>query len=295
VAITFSGSPTAWFLASAGAPAEKGRNYVPYSHAEIVLSDGEGGFRLAGVSRGKVRRRPIGKALPEFSHMAIYRLRRPPHAGEPVARLVEKWLKDPVVREADFDYAFGSGESGTNKFYCLGFVNEAYRENGFPVPFPSPEKPHDSPALRQLAETFHAHVERTPLAGSLCDNPAYRRVLLWENALRSPEREWRSEQIARIGDGFYREGWRIKPRRYRFTSAVLALAGPLNDLPAETEAALAFKSGISEYLHRVYGAWGRLERRGKLDGLSEAERREWLECICRKYRDEFFERTNGEE
>ena len=290
VVVTFSGTPTAWFLATGGLLANT--NQIPaYSHAEILLRKPGGEWDLVGIVSGKIQQRAIKKALPSFQRLAIFRIKTPPHAGEKPAKLARKWLKDPEIKHASFDYRMEDIPGVHNRFYCLGLINELYRESNLPPPFLPPQTPLISPAFNHLAEIFDTRPENTPLAGSIFQNPAYKLVLVWENPMIPPEKKWLNRSIAQISEGFYSDGWRIKPRETWSSSVMLEVADLWMDLPGGVEDGLALKMGISAYLESVRGAWYRMKRRGQLNGLSPAQRLDLLSVICEKYRDEYFEKV----
>jgi hypothetical protein len=291
VVVTFSGEPLAWFLATGGQVLEHRDDSVLFSHTEIVIPGKKGEWMLAGVSSGNVRSRPFKKALSEFQQIAVFRLREP-IGGAAAAQQVEKWLDDPEIRGAFFDYRLGGGESSeTKKFYCIGFVNSAYRDSGFPPPFLPAKNPKETPSIRHFSTLFHADIGKTPLAGSITQNPAYQKIFFWENMLMPEEQKWLNKMIARTGAQFYQEHWEIKPKKYRFTTIVLRLIKPIHKLPPEVEMAAAFQASIRGFCKKVRAMWYRLERRGRLVGLTEEERVALVQKICEKYRDDFFQPT----
>ena len=275
VVVTFCASPVSWLIASSGGDVGTLGNQ-PFSHAEVLTQSSSGKWMLAGISNSRVRVRPFKKALREFQHFALYRLDSEPKSRQVVKVKLAEWLRDKTIRGAQFDYLAQDVPGRRDRFFCIGFVNELYRDAKAPPPFLPPASPCDTAMGKHFAETFGISPDHIVLAGSIVRNDKFRRILLWKNDVLRADDILVNRETAQLINRFYTGGWRLKTNSR--TAAFWAFSGGLcENLPGNARVALGARKSIIGFSRRIMEMWERLDNRGKIPNLTVEEKKQLLQ------------------
>jgi hypothetical protein len=287
-----SHSPISLLFASGGdASLLKQSEGDAFNHAMILLapSSQEEEWSLVGMERGHISKNSLKASFPRSRFVAFYRLKEPDDAGVRIAQRVRKFLEDPQVQNATFDYQLKDLPGRRNQFFCLGFVNEVYRTEGFPPPFLPPSPPRSSAMTDEATRLLKTDMGSTLIALDIKNNPSYHRVFFWKNPHLSEDRYWVDVQVFQILETFTAEGWRLKGKGSVLEARVGHLFGIVPSKAVEID---RYESSLSRFYKKIHSTWGRLKRQGRIEGLNEAEKFKLLERICLKYRSEFFKKES---
>ena len=283
IVLTFSGAVESWGLALAthGDLADFQR---PYTHAEAVFRGRKNRLMLGGVSEGRVRSRLFIRALPEFQHIAVYRSKHTSSRQQDAADLLARWVKDPQIRMAAFDYTLQDVPGRRDAFCCVGFLNEVYRNAGLEAPFIQIAWTPNA-AGRHLGEILGFEFSTIIPVDSIAQHPDYEKVLEWQNEYVDTEQNTLQQKIAQQCLVWYEAGWRLKTsRQFHIGLALARLPRSIKQIERTQVQLRLFAKDVSD-------TWARLKRRGKLKGLDDAEKEDIRQAIFTKYRDRYFYRV----
>jgi len=286
IVLTFSGGLPGWLFSTGG-----GRSFpeVPYSHAEVTFKEGSE-WMIGGVSSGGVHPRSLKKTLGSFADLSVYRLQAPASDRKKIADVAGRWCYDPAIVRAGFDYEMHDIPGRRDKFYCAGFVNEMVREAGQPAPFFAEADPREAGAAgKHFSKVFRRNVATIVLPQSIEQNTNYVKILTWYNPFACEDRKWLDAGIARNFFSFYDEGWRLKPRPVSWPASwILKRAFKTPDAMT----ALTYSKPAENFSADVKSMWSRLQRRGRVEGLTPAEKDALLTKVCLRYRETYFEKCD---
>jgi hypothetical protein len=284
IVLIFGGGVESWLLALCMDPCS---NPSPplYCHAEALYEDRRGCLWLGGVSDGRVRARPFESALREFQDIAVFRADLPLERRRKAAEVIARWVNDPNINSAAFDYTAQDVPGRHSAFSCVGFINEAYREGEVPVPFQR-QAWGPNPLRSYVEAVFGRSPEMVVSTSSIFRNPHYRQVLQWHNEQVDAEMVRVNETVARRCLLWHEQGWRLRASAGWQLDAVQAA------LPRTVGQVVRIRAQVKGLTGDVAGMWNRLRRRGKLEGLTNDQQQARLADICDYYRERCFERVD---
>ncbi|HRU07191.1 MAG TPA: hypothetical protein P5137_15600, partial [Candidatus Brocadiia bacterium] len=280
IVITFSGTALNWVCALGSADPQEADG-PPYSHAEMVLREGNGPPLLGGISGGALRSRDLDDGLTGLERFAVYRARLPAAERSRPADVLRRWIRDPRISEAAFDYTMQDVPGRRDRFYCIGLLNEIHREAGMAPPFPRTNRPH-TPLGDHFSAAVGARPEDIVAASSIQQNPLYERVAAWESPEAFSDQALAEEVAGRAVLAYYDQGWRLIPSSR--PNLVLLAASVFSRPPEHADKAAAAAAALNLFGRDTRMAWDRMVRRGMGSGLSREEKRRVLEKVCLSFR-----------
>lgn len=282
IVLTFPMDPVSWlmsFMSSSNPDQLKN----PYNHGEVVFI-GEDGQKMLGGFSGKIMSAPLNTRMEKFHKVVVLRAKSPSAYKKTLAAKMAQISNAPHFQNAKFDYSFRDVPGRTSKFYCLGLINEVHRLANAPIPFP--HKPIKRNAiLTHVEELLQTEIKDGPIIEDLFSDPNYEIVLEWTNNQHKYFDTWFTEHITRYTLDIYEQGWRLKQSDGPAMNLFFWLIDDSDEsLDPVKKTIWSFKK-----FHREAGIdWEKLSTAGKLDTLTEREKRQLLKTIADKYRDEFF-------
>lgn len=280
ILLTFSHDPTSWLLSLMGSP-DPDRLKNPYTHGEMAFANLEGEKMLGGFS-GSVMAQSLEERLPIFHKLVVLRAKNPElDDGRLGAKMAQVSLT-AEYRKASFDYAFRDVPGRTDKFYCLGLINEVYRQIDEPVPFPHRPIPNNL-LLAHIEELLGQSITDGPVIEEVFRSDAYEVVMTWDNNRFQRTDTWLNEHVARLAFDLYRQGWRLKASNDLSVSLLLWFAD--DDSLADLQRVVhSFEGFYSE----VRIDWQKAKVRGDLEGLSDVQKRSHLHMLASRHIPTYF-------
>lgn len=279
IVITSSGNVEALFLSLALRVTQDDQNN--YDHAEMVFSDLNGELSLGGVYGGQVSAGNLLNRLQGFQSFAIYRPIAPQQQRQKASEILRKWIYDPKINNAEFDYAFSYEPGKTDNFFCAGILNEAYRVSGLPLPFSNREWTPNH-LSRHLEELLNAKFQGFLDISSIHHSKDYKKIFSWQRPNLKPDRIQRSKNIVLYLLKQYKQNWRLQP------NDKVNIGVALINLPEGVKRLAYLRISLGLFRDDIFATWDRLDRRGQLDELDALEKDNLLTAIMDKYREKYF-------
>ncbi|WP_336367471.1 hypothetical protein [Marinobacter sp. C2H3] len=287
IVLTYPIEPISWLMSMMGS-SNPDQLKNPYNHGEIVFIGPDGRKMLGGFS-GHVMGRPLEDRLPLFHKVVVLRNNNPGVDNKRIGRVMARIVRDPRYQAATFDYSFRDVPGRTSKFYCLGLINEVFRQANAPIPFPHHPLKRNA-LLTHIEGLLNEQIQDGPVIDEIFDNPDYDVVLEWTNNQDQYLDTWFFEHITRYTFDIYQNGWRLRQSEAPTVNLFLWLVDDGDErLDAVKKILWTFKSFNTE----AGIDWEQLSTAGKTDGLSEAQKIALLKTIGDRYRDEFFVRETS--
>jgi len=280
ILITGSGDVESMFL-SLALRTTQANDQDTFNHAEMVFRDEDGDLSLGGVFSGQVNAGKLHSRLEDFTSFAVYRPLAPQQQRQKASEILRKWLSDPKIKNAKFDYAFSYEPGKTDNFFCAGIINEANRVAGLPLPFANREwtPNHLSQHLEELLDAkFQGFLD----VSSILHSKAYTKILSWQHPDLKLERIRRSKNIVLYLLNQYKQDWKLQP------NDKMNIGVALINLPEGVKRLAYLRISLGLFRDDVFATWNRLERRGQLEELDALEKDELLTAIMDKYREKYF-------
>ena len=284
VVLTISNDPSSWLLSLLGNPDMAELEHA-YTHGEMVFVNTDGTKMLGGFS-GRVMFQSLAERLPVFQKVVVLRPRKPDMVRYRLAAKMAKLTHAADYRKASFDYTFRDVPGRTEKFYCLGLINEVFRQVGEPVPFP--HRPlHENNLIRHVESLTGYKMSDAPVVQDIVENPDFQVVLEWNNGRYDETDAWFNEHIARYTLDAYEEGWQLKPSDEIAVSMFLWLVddGTFVELKKTLRSFQNFSSAVAS-------EWHSYELEDEFDSLDEPSKIRALQRFAARYRDEYFVKSN---
>jgi len=280
IVLTTNGNARSWFFVLA-ANNSSSRDQKVFSHAEMVYRDSNGQLMLGGVFDGAMSGEDLRKRFEKFYRVAVFRANCSFEKRKKAADTLLAWLRDKRLSEAEFDYSMSYEPGRTDKFFCAGIINEAFRMVGFDYPF----------QLRSWdPNQLTIHIEEivgTRLKGLLDINSIYRSnnyrlVFEWQNEQRVNKTVDLSKKTILYLLEQYEKGYRL------LSTDEFHLGMAFVD-PSEVEHQFAqMQRSLFRFSKDVISTWRRLARRGKLNGLTDAEREQFIRAVFTQFHEKYF-------
>lgn len=281
IVLTFSSTPTSWFLSFLGSDNPQAL-VEPYTHVEMVFVN-EQGIKMLGGFSNKVMHQPLKVRIPNFHKLVVLRANKSYEERKKLADKMAEISSNTAYRQAGFDYSFRDVPGRKDKFYCMGLLNEVYRQTGQPTPFPHyPLK--GNLLLVHIEELLGQDINSGPRVQDIFKNPDYRVVLKWENNQDIYRDHWLAEHVARYAYSLYTQGWQLKQSKEMSLSLAFFFTKDDEYVQSLKRTIRTFENFEEE----VDIDWKKLKIAGKLNGMNEGEKEVLLEDIAQKYRDRFF-------
>lgn len=284
IVLTITNDPSSWLLALLANPEPDGVRQA-YTHGEMVFIDRDGTKMLGGFS-GRVMSEPLVDRLPLFDKLVVLRPRQPTASRYRLAAQMAKMTHTSKLLSARFDYSFRDVPGRTDRFYCLGLINEAYRRAQVPVPFP--HKPVQKNQLIRHVEMLVGHeLDDGPIVQDVVANPDFEVVLEWSSHRHGGSDAWFNQHIARYTLDVYEDGWQLKPSDEIAVSMLLWLVddGSFDELKKTLRTFENFSSEVAM-------DWYRFQLEDEFESLDEPSKIRALQRLAAHYRDEYFVRSN---
>jgi hypothetical protein len=280
IVLTISNDPTSWMLSLLGNPEPEGVRQA-YTHGEVVFINKEGTKMLGGFS-GQVMSQPLIERLPLFQKLVVLRPRRPARVRYKLAAKMAQLTHTSHYKKARFDYSFRDIPGRTDKFYCLGLINEVYRQVDEPVPFPHQPLPKNN-LIRHAESMIGYELPDGPVVQDIVENPDFQVVLEWSNNRYGDSDALFNEHIARYALDVYDQGWQLRPSDELAVSMLLWFADDASfDLFKKTIRTFENFSG------EVAIDWYKFQLKGEFDSLDDEAKINALKQFASRYRDEYF-------
>lgn len=280
IVLTTNGNVQSWFFALA-ARTDNTEMRAPFSHAEMVFRNSEGQMMLGGVFGAGVDAAPLGDRLKKFKRIAIFRANAPRKQRIEAAHILQTWMDDPHINEAEFDFSMNYQPGKRESFFCAGIVNEAYRVAGLQTPFGMRDwEPNH--LTDHIEEILGRRLGGLLDINSIYYSGAFQLVLEWENDQVKQEKSELSEKIVRYLLKQYEQGLRLKIGKGYNLLLMLA------DFPNERERFARMSISLNGFRDDVFATWNRLSRRGVIDGLNCVEKSAVLDAIFEKFHGNYF-------
>ncbi|MBB1517670.1 hypothetical protein [Aquipseudomonas guryensis] len=280
IVLTISNDPASWLLSLMANP-EPGRLKQAYTHGEMVFINKEGAKTLGGFS-GRVMSQPLADRLPLFQHLVVLRPKMSRKVRGRLAATMAELTHSAQYRNARFDYSFRDVPGRADRFYCLGLINEVYRQAGVPIPFPHKQL-YKNNLIRHAEALVGYQLSDGPVVQDIISNEDYDVVLDWSNARYGQADAWFNEHISRLTIELYDEGWELKPSDELAVSVVLWLADD-----ESFDAVKKVVRNFERFSTEVAIDWRKANMAGQFDGYDDSAKIKALKVIASKYRDDFF-------
>ncbi len=285
IILTTSGDTVSWFFTLAVRDNQK-KSVTDYSHAEMVFRNENGQLMLGGVFGGQVNGAPLYSRLQIFHKFVVFRANASVEKRKKAAQILQGWLKDRKVSEAEFDYSMSYEPGKRDQLFCAGLVNEACRIAGLEFPF-GPREWIPNNLTAHIEEIIDTRLKSLLDVGTIFNSQDYKIVLQWENDQADNMRIELSKKIVLYLLDQYHQGWRLKlGNEFNLFLSVFS--------PSKVEEQFArLRMSLMGFQSDVFAVWNRLSRRGALNSIEESELNALFTMVCDKFREEYFSFTDS--
>lgn len=285
IVLTTSGDVVSWFFTLAVRD-ENSQTITDFSHAEMVFRNDKGQLMLGGVFGGQVNGAPLNSRLQMFQKFAVFRAHAPFEKRQKAATILQGWLKDRTINEAEFDYSMNYEPGKRDQLFCAGLVSEAYRLAGIGLPFGlrswSPNE-----LTFHIEEIINTKLKNLLDVSTIFNSEHFQLVVQWENDQINAEQVLLSKKIVLYLIEQYMNGWKLKVSDgFHLILSVFS--------PSQIEEQFGrLQISINGLRDDVFKVWDRLSRRGVLESMSKKEKDDLFTEICDRFRTDYFTPINS--
>ena len=260
-----------------------------YSHAGVFFYDPQRRPKIMHVQTSPCIS-DLRSFLQNYRQSAVLRKKLDEAQHRRLGETLRAWSLDTAILNAAFDYKMEDVPGRRDQFYCIGFLNEIWRNSGLPPPFALGEKNEPTIIKSFVKQEFGIDLDNFIGANSIFQNPEFSLLTEWHDPSWSSHDQFLLEQVLAAIVSYVEEGYSGRGMGL-LQGWIMRTVLRLKGYEANAAHALHMMNQASAFHKKAFERYQLFVRRGQAPEPCSEDAAALIRRICDYYRDDYFEKT----